>query len=91
MKINWNNKYATIATYAFLVICASIILYLGISKVNLIKASINGFLKTLQPFIIGGSLAYLLNFILRFYEDFTGSSTVNMVLSSWLCAEIPPP
>ncbi|WP_300954459.1 AI-2E family transporter, partial [uncultured Clostridium sp.] len=34
-----------------------------------IKASINGFLKTLQPFIIGGSLAYLLNFILRFYED----------------------
>ncbi|WP_300696905.1 AI-2E family transporter [uncultured Clostridium sp.] len=69
MKINWNNKYATIATYAFLVICASIILYLGISKVNLIKASINGFLKTLQAFIIGGSLAYLLNFILRFYED----------------------
>ena len=69
MKINWNNKYATIATYDFLVICASIILYLGISKVNLIKASINGFLKTLQPFIIGGSLAYLLNFILRFYED----------------------
>lgn len=69
MKINWNNKYATIAMYAFLVICGSILLYLGISHISSIKASINDFIKTLQPFIIGGALAYLLNFILRFYED----------------------
>ena len=69
MKINWNNKYATIAMYAFLVICGSILLYLGISHISSIKASINDFIKTLQPFIIGGTLAYLLNFILRFYED----------------------
>ena len=69
MKINWNNKYATISVYAFLVICASILLYLGISHMSSIKASINDFIKTLQPFIIGGTLAYLLNFILRFYED----------------------
>lgn len=69
MKINWNNKYATIAMYAFLVICGSILLYLGISNMSLINASINDFIKTLQPFIIGGTLGYLLNFILRFYED----------------------
>lgn len=69
MKINWNNRYATIAIYAFMVICASILLYLGISQINSIKSSINGFLRTLQPFIIGGALAYLLNFILKFYED----------------------
>ena len=69
MKINWNNKYATIAIYAFLVICGSILLYLGISNMSLINASINDFIKTLQPFIIGGTLGYLLNFILRFYED----------------------
>ena len=69
MKINWNNKYATIAMYAFLVICGRILLYLGISHISSIKASINDFIKTLQPFIIGGTLAYLLNFILRFYED----------------------
>lgn len=69
MKINWNNKYATISMYAFLVICGSILLYLGISNINLLKASINDFIRTLQPFIIGGSLSYLLNFILRFYED----------------------
>ena len=70
MKINWNNRYATIAMYAFLVICASILLYLGISQINLIEASISDFIGTLQPFIIGGALAYLLNFILRFYEDY---------------------
>ena len=69
MKINWNNKYATISMYAFLVICGSILLYLGISNINLLKASIKDFIRTLQPFIIGGSLSYLLNFILRFYED----------------------
>lgn len=69
MKINWNNKYATIAMYAFLVICGSILLYLGISNMSLINSSINDFIKTLQPFIIGGTLGYLLNFILRFYED----------------------
>ena len=69
MKINWNNKYATIAMYAFLVICGSILLYLGISHITLIKGSVNDFISTLQPFIIGGALSYLLNFILRFYED----------------------
>lgn len=69
MKINWNNKYATISMYVFLVICGSILLYLGISNISLLKASINDFIRTLQPFIIGGSLSYLLNFILRFYED----------------------
>ena len=69
MKINWNNRYATIAMYSFLVICASILLYLGISQINSIKASVNDFIGTLQPFIIGGALAYLLNFILKFYEE----------------------
>lgn len=69
MKINWNNKYATIAMYAFLVICGSILLYLGISHITLIKRSVNDFISTLQPFIIGGALSYLLNFILKFYED----------------------
>ena len=69
MKINWNNRYATIAMYSFLVICASILLYLGISNINEIKSSLNDFVSTLQPFIIGGTLAYLVNFILKFYEE----------------------
>ena len=70
MKINWNNKYATISIYAFLVICGSILLYLGISQINEIKLVISDFIGTLQPFIIGGALAYILNFILKFYEEY---------------------
>ena len=69
MKINWNNKYSTIAMYAFLVICCSIILYVGISQINYIDKWISNFIETLQPFIIGGVLAYILNFILNFYEE----------------------
>lgn len=69
MKINWNNKYATIATYAFLVICASILLYLGILQMSSIQEGISSMIGTLQPFIIGGTIAYILNFILKFYED----------------------
>ena len=57
MKINWNNRYATIAMYSFLVICASILLYLGISNINEIKSSLNDFVSTLQPFIIGFVMA----------------------------------
>ena len=53
MKINWNNRYATIAMYAFLVICASILLYLGISQINLIEASISDFIGTYYLHILG--------------------------------------
>lgn len=74
MKINWNNKYATIAIYAFLVICASILLYLGVVNMAEIQESISDFIGTLQPFIIGGSLAYILNFILKFYEEYVLSN-----------------
>ena len=69
MKINWNKKYATISVYAFLVICSSILLYVGISQINEINEWIGELLGTLQPFIIGGALAYILNFILNFYEE----------------------
>ena len=68
MKINWNSKYATIATYAMLVITGGILIYLVASQLNLIALEFKGFLTTLQPFLIGGSLAYILNFVLRLYE-----------------------
>ena len=62
MKINWNNKYATIAMYAFLVICGSILLYLGIARFTEIKSGINDFIGTLQPFIIGDCTSILTKF-----------------------------
>lgn len=68
MKIDWNRKYTTVATYAFLVACAVIIFYLGISQLGIVFNKISGALGVLQPFIIGFSMAYLLNFVLKFYE-----------------------
>ena len=68
MKIDWNTKYTTIATYVFIVACSIIIFYLGISQLGAVLSKIHGAIGILQPFIIGFSMAYLLNFILKFYE-----------------------
>lgn len=69
MKIDWNTKYTTMATYAFIVACSVIIFYLSISQLGMVLNKISGAIGILQPFIIGFSIAYLLNFVLRFYED----------------------
>lgn len=69
MRIEWNNKYTTIAVYSFLVFCASIFLYFAISEIDVFKNNINSIITTLLPFIIGASIAYVLNFVLKFYED----------------------
>lgn len=69
MKFDWNTKYTTMATYAFIVACSVIIFYLSISQLGMVLNKISGVIGILQPFIIGFSIAYLLNFLLRFYED----------------------
>lgn len=71
MRIEWNNKYTTIAIYSFLVICASILLYFAISEIDVFEKNVNSIINTLLPFIIGGSIAYILNFVLKFFEDVT--------------------
>ena len=68
MKINWNSKYTTIAIYSFLVTCASIIFYLIASEISSFQIKVGEILSTLMPFIIGFIMAYLFNFILKFYE-----------------------
>ena len=69
MKIDWNRKYTTIAVYAFLVICSSIAFFNVIDEINVYTAKLGTLVSTLQPFIIGFVIAYLLNFILVFYEE----------------------
>lgn len=68
MKIDWNTKYTTISTYIFIVACAIILFYLGISQLGMVLSRISGAIGVLQPFIIGFSIAYILNFILKFFE-----------------------
>lgn len=69
MKINWEKKYNTIAVYSLLVICLSIIFYLTISKSNIFIQKFKEIVSIFYPFIIGGIIAYLLNFILKFFEN----------------------
>lgn len=69
MKINWNSKYTTISVYTFVVICLSILFFTGISNIDKLMEKINVLMAVLQPFIIGMVIAYLLNFIVVFFED----------------------
>lgn len=69
MKIKWNTKYTTIAMYSLIVICCSIIFYLVTSELSSFKVQVGESISILYPFIIGFVIAYLLNFILKFYEE----------------------
>lgn len=68
MKVKWNEKYTTISIYSFIVICSSILFYIITSQLSTFKIQIGKSLKILNPFIIGFAMAYLFNFILKFYE-----------------------
>jgi len=69
MKINWNNKYTTIAIYSFLVAVSVILFYLAISQVSIFTDKLDSIIVIFQPFIIGFSIAYIINFLLVFYEN----------------------
>lgn len=69
MKINWDKKYNTIAVYTFIVVSLSIIFYNVVSKLDAFTGKLNEIMGIFQPFVIGFIIAYLLNFILMFYED----------------------
>lgn len=69
MKINWNSKYNTIAVYSLIVTCGSIMFYFIASQIGSFSDKINTIIGVLTPFIIGFAIAYLLNFILKFFED----------------------
>ncbi|MDD6796263.1 MAG: AI-2E family transporter [Clostridiaceae bacterium] len=69
MKVNWNTKYTTIAVYTFLVVCSVILFYLGLSKLGVVIDKLSYFMVILQPIIMGFGIAYLFNFILRFFEN----------------------
>lgn len=68
MKVNWNSKYNTISVYTLIVICCSIIFYFIASQIGSFSEKIGIAIGIMYPFIIGFAIAYLLNFILDFYE-----------------------
>ena len=69
MKINWNSKYNTIAVYSIGTVCAVIVFYLSLSKIDILLEKIGSVISVLQPFFVGFLIAYLLDFMLRFLEN----------------------
>ena len=69
MKADWNKKYTTIAIYGFLLSLSIMLVYFFISQVNIFTDKLNYILIVMQPFIIGFTIAYIINFLLDFYED----------------------
>lgn len=68
MKADWNKKYTTIAIYGFLLALSIILVYFFISQVNIFTDKLDYILIVMQPFIIGFVIAYIINFLLDFYE-----------------------
>lgn len=68
MKIRFNNRYTTIAVYAFLVLAAVVLFAVALANISLIGGFLSMLGQLLTPFIIGFSIAYLLNPTLNFIE-----------------------
>ncbi len=68
MKVNWNEKYTTIAVYTFIVLAAAILLLLLLLNVPVAFSAIGKFLSIINPFLWGFAIAYVLNRPIRFFE-----------------------
>jgi predicted PurR-regulated permease PerM len=68
VKIEWNKKYTTIAVYACAVMAITVLfVFLGIN-IKSVGDYLNGFIKLLNPLIIGFIIAYLLNPLMQSCE-----------------------
>ena len=68
MKINWNNRYTTIAVYTIIIITIGIVFLNIISELDVFASMLARQLSFFQPVIMGLVMAYLFNFILEFTE-----------------------
>ena len=68
MNINWNKEETTKAVYTSLVVFTCIIFSKIVFNLDDFVAYISKLASVFTPFAVGGCIAYLLNFILVFYE-----------------------
>ena len=69
MKVKWSAKYTSMGITAFLVVAASILFLLCLLKFDVIAGAVGTVLSILSPIILGFGFAYLLNPILKFFEN----------------------
>lgn len=82
MKFEKNNRYFTIAVYAFLVIAASVLLIFAFLSPDKITWVINRFFAITAPLIVGFTIAFILNPVLNFFEK-------NLFKKLWANGEHP--
>lgn len=68
-KINWNRQYTTVAVYAFLVILAGILCVVFFQNYGNLSVYVEKIFSVLNPVFLGILFAYLLNPILRLFEN----------------------
>lgn len=69
MKFRPNRHYTTVAIYAFLVVAAAILFYEAVMNFSAIIGGAKSFLQFVQPVVNGFIFAFLLNPMLRMYDD----------------------
>lgn len=68
MKFRWNKKYLYWGTTAFAVICASLLFYFIIFRMDIFLGRIKNLASILMPVICGAIIAYLLIPVVNFQE-----------------------
>ena len=69
MKINWNKKYTTVAVYCCIVIFITMLLASMMLNIGNAKDKIFNLLTIFNPIIYGFVIAFLVNPIMRFFEN----------------------
>ena len=68
-KLEWDKKYTMIAIYAFLTITAAMTFYWSLENIVSVRTFLSSMITPIRPVIYGFILAYLLNPIMRFFEE----------------------
>ena len=69
MKFRRNEKYDTIAIYAFLTVVASLLICLAVSNLTSLWHTLGKFFEIISPITYGAVIAYLLNPMVRLFEN----------------------
>lgn len=68
MKFKRNEKYDTIAIYAFITVTTSVLICLALSNSTSLWSALNKFFDVVAPITYGAVIAYLLNPLMRLFE-----------------------
>lgn len=68
MKFRWNKKYLYWGTTAFLVVCASMLFYFVLFRMDVLFDGVHKIVSIMMPIICGAIIAYLLIPIVNFME-----------------------